>query len=62
MSETKFIGFREDIEIIKMVDEVAEARGQDRSSFIRGAIRRVLADLSFLPENSKKALGLKEAS
>lgn len=62
MSETKFIGFREDIEIIKMVDEVAEARGQDRSAFIRGAIRRVLADLSFLPENSKKALGLKEAS
>lgn len=55
---TRIITFQEDEEIIKLVDQVVEAQGTDRSAFIRDAIRRVLADLSYLPVDTKKALGM----
>jgi len=38
---------------------VSEARGEDISDFIRRAILKELANLGFLPENQKKALGIK---
>ena len=57
---TKFVAFREKIEIIELLDKVVESKGIDRSDFIREAIRKRLGDLSFLPAADKKALGIKE--
>jgi len=50
---------KEDIELVK---KVAKARGEDLSDFVRRAIYRELADLSFLSKEQKKALGLTRAS
>jgi len=44
---------REDVELIK---RICEARGEDVSDFVRRAVRRELARLSFLSEEEKKAL------
>lgn len=54
----KFVAFREDEAIIQPVDQVAEYKGIDRSDFIREAIRKSLAALSFFSEEAKKALGV----
>jgi len=50
---------KEDIELVK---KVAKARGEALSDFVRRAIYKELADLSFLPKEQKKALGLTRAS
>jgi len=42
----------------ELIEQVVKARGEDLSSFIRCAIRRELASLSFYPEDVKKALGM----
>jgi hypothetical protein len=42
----------------ELIDQVCEARGEDISSFVRRAVRRELASLSFYPDDVKKALGL----
>lgn len=42
----------------KLLDTVCEARGENKSCFIRRAVRKELAMLSFLNENEKKALGI----
>jgi len=52
---TKFVAFREKIEIVELMDKVTKAKGMDRSDFIREAVRKRLADLGFLDED-KKAL------
>ena len=57
---TKFVAFREKLEIVELLDKVVIAKGIDRSDFIREAVRKRLADLSFLPAEDKKALGVKE--
>lgn len=44
-------------ELHKLLKQVAEARGEDLSDFIRRAVYKELAELSFLSENMKKALG-----
>jgi len=41
-----------------LVDKICEARGEDLSDFVRRAIRKELASLSFLPAEEKKALGV----
>lgn len=46
---------KEDIELVK---KVAKARGEDLSTFIRRAVYKELADLSFLSREQKKALGV----
>jgi hypothetical protein len=38
---------------------VCRARGEDLSDFVRRSVRKELASLSFLPDEDKKALGLK---
>ena len=43
-----------------LVRSVAVARGEDLSDFIRRAILKELASLSFLSDDQKKALGFKE--
>lgn len=44
----------------QLLDKVCKARGEDLSDFVRRAIRKELAELSFLPADDKKALGVKE--
>jgi len=48
---------KEDVELIK---QVSKARGEDLSDFVRRSILKELASLSFLSEDQKKALGIKE--
>jgi hypothetical protein len=42
----------------EILEYVCKARGEDLSSFIRRAIRKELATLSYYPEDVKKALGV----
>jgi len=49
----------EDKELLK---KVCENRGEDISDFVRRAVKMELARLSFLNDEEKKALGIKEAS
>jgi uncharacterized protein (DUF1778 family) len=42
-----------------LVVKVAKTRGEDLSDFVRRAIKRELANLSFYTEEEKKALGVK---
>jgi uncharacterized protein (DUF1778 family) len=43
---------------IKLIRKIASARGEDLSAFLRRAVYKELAELSFLSEERKKALGL----
>jgi uncharacterized protein (DUF1778 family) len=53
------IGVRFKDEDKKLLEKICDARGEDVSDFIRRAIRRELAALSFLSEFEKKALQTK---
>lgn len=55
---TRFTGVRLTPEIDDLLREVSSARGEDVSDFIRRAILRELASLSFLSTMQKKALGV----
>jgi antitoxin component of RelBE/YafQ-DinJ toxin-antitoxin module len=57
--ENVYIGTRIDLELKELVERVSKARGEDVSDFIRRSVRKELASLSFLPEDDKKALGMK---
>jgi len=52
------IGFRVDPEFQEILKKVCQARREDMSDFIRRAILKELAELSFLPSEQKKALGV----
>ena len=41
-----------------LMDKVCEARGEQISDFVRRAIKKELASLSFYPKETKKALGI----
>lgn len=56
----RIIGFWESEEIVALIDKVAQNRGTDRSGFLREIVRQKLAELSFLPDEVKKSLGVKE--
>jgi len=43
---------------IELLKKICQDRGEDISDFVRRAIYKELADLSFLPEEQKKALGV----
>ena len=58
----KMIGVRMPSEYIVLLKKVCKARGEDLSDFVRRAIYKELASLSFLPKEQKKALGLTRAS
>lgn len=45
-----------DEKTIKLVDNICNLRGENRSNFIRRAVLRELARLSYLDNKSKKAL------
>lgn len=50
--------FRARSKDIDLVEQISKSRGENRSDFIRRAIRRELARLSYLSEEEKKALGV----
>lgn len=56
------IGVRMPPKEIELLKKICQDRGEDISDFVRRAIYKELADLSFLPEEQKKALGLTRAS
>lgn len=56
----KYVAFRDDEELINLIDAVVADKGIARSDFIREAIRKRLAELSFFSEKTKKALGVLE--
>jgi len=58
----KFLGIRFEIEVAKLLTEVSKARGEDVSDFVRRAVRKELASLSFFTDMEKKALGVKVKS
>lgn len=58
MKNLKLIGFKEDPEIIELLDNVTRNKGINRSDFIRESVRKRLAELSFFSEDTKKCLGV----
>lgn len=52
------IGVRIDDNCKRLLQKVCKARGEDLYDFVRRSILKELASLSFLPETSKKALGV----
>lgn len=57
-NKTFYLGARFPEEEAMLVKEVSKLRGEDISDFLRRAIYRELARLSYLDESSKKALEL----
>ncbi len=54
---TKSIIFaRMDEKEVQLIKKVAKARGEDLSDFVRRAVKRELARLSYLTDEEKKAL------
>ena len=54
------IGVRISKEDRELIDQICRARGEDLSDFVRRSIRKELASLSFLSDNEKKALGIRQ--
>lgn len=52
------IGIRITAQDAKKLKEIAEARGESVSAFVRRSIFKEFALLGFLDENQKKSLGL----
>ena len=42
----------------ELLEKICRARGEDPSDFVRRAVRKEFATLSYLPEEEKKALGI----
>ena len=57
---TEFVSVRLDPPTYALVHKVAEAQGVVVSDFIRRAVKRELARLSFLPSEEKRALEVVE--
>jgi hypothetical protein len=57
----KVIGVRVTGELYELLAKVCADRGEDVAGFTRRAILRELAELSFLPPEQKKALGVATA-
>ena len=56
----KVVGVRVTDNLYSQLKAVSNARGEDVSDFVRRAILKVLARLSFLSSEQKKALGIKK--
>lgn len=54
----KVVGVRVTNKLYELIAKVCENRGEDVSDFIRRSILKELAELSFLPTEQKKALGI----
>jgi uncharacterized protein (DUF1778 family) len=58
MGNNTRIGLRIDLQDRQLLEKVCKARGEQISDFVRMAIKKELADLSYYPEETKKALGI----
>jgi len=58
MSNTTYIGTRVEPELKELIEKVSRERGEDLSDFLRRAVKKELASLNFLSEETKKALGV----
>lgn len=56
----KVVGVRVTDELYSQLRAISNARGEDVSDFVRRAILKELANLSFLSPEQKKALGIKQ--
>jgi len=56
-SQTEIIGAQFDRRTAKLLREVCSDRGEGISSFVRRAVRKELASLSYLSDREKKSLG-----
>ncbi len=54
------IGFRVKKEDKELLEKVCDARGEDLSDFVRRALKKELASLSYYNEETKKALGVSQ--
>jgi uncharacterized protein (DUF1778 family) len=52
------IGVRLKKEEKKLLEKVCDARGEQLSNFVRRAVKKELASLSFYSEETKKVLGI----
>jgi uncharacterized protein (DUF1778 family) len=57
MSNTT-LGVKVTAEDRELLEKVCKARGEDISNFVRRAIKKELASLSYYPKETKKALGM----
>ena len=57
----KQISIRIDEKLIDLVKKVSENRGEDFSHFVRRSIRAELANLGYLDEAERKALGVSQS-
>ena len=60
-TRTHTIGIRLPLKDYKLLRQIAKARGIDVSDFVRQALRSEFAELSYLDDADKKALGVKVA-
>ena len=58
----KVLGVRVTKDLYSKLRIISDARGEDVSDFIRRAILKELAFLSYLSEDQKKALGIRARS
>jgi metal-responsive CopG/Arc/MetJ family transcriptional regulator len=58
----RYVAFKDEEEIIELIDDLVAVKGINRSGFIREAIRKRLAEMSFFSEETKKALGVPQTS
>ena len=56
----KIIATRFTIKDANLLRDVANQQGLDVSDFVRNAVRKELARLSYLSDEDKKALGIKQ--
>jgi hypothetical protein len=54
------IGAKIEPELKKLVQTVRRQRGEDESSFVRRSIKKELASLGYMPEETLQALGIKK--
>jgi uncharacterized protein (DUF1778 family) len=59
INTNKIVAARFTVEDASLLREVAKQRGMDVSDFVRYAVRKELARLSYLSDEDKKALGVK---
>lgn len=55
----KIVNVRIEKGVYDILEHVAKARGENVSIFVRRAIIRELAELGYLPEEIRKAFGIK---
>jgi len=60
MSGNSIVAVRLSSEDRKLLDKVTQARGEDKSDFIRRSIKKELAVLGLLSLDDRKALGMEQ--